>query len=116
MKAYNDYISNFREIKAYPLKGKIIIDGKLDEADWKNADGVTRFRKAYSQNNELAAFQTSVKTAYDKKYFYIGVECLEEDVKNLKETVKEFDPSIYYNSRFLACKLKSKVFEQHIKY
>ena len=95
VKAYNDYISNFREIKAYPLKGKIIIDGKLDEADWKNADGVTRFRKAYSQNNELAAFQTSVKTAYDKKYFYIGVECLEEDVKNLKETVKEFDGPVW---------------------
>ncbi|MBO5761274.1 MAG: DUF4838 domain-containing protein [Lentisphaeria bacterium] len=72
--AYNKYITNHRDIKLYPLMGKIVIDGKLDERDWQNADRNTRFQ---TPDGEQAKYQTSVKLAYDEKYLYMGIECFD---------------------------------------
>ena len=74
VKAYNEYVKNYREIKLYPLMGKIEIDGRLEEKDWKNADVTTRFRAVDGKEAEC---QTAVKLAYDKENLYVGVECLE---------------------------------------
>ena len=93
LKNYNDYISNFREIKAYPLMGKIVLDGKLDEKDWKNADTVTRFRNAFKDG--YAKNQTAVKIAYDADNIYIGVECLEPEVNKLKNIVTKHDGPVW---------------------
>ena len=54
--------------------GKIVIDGKLDERDWKNADRNTRFQ---TPDGKQAKYQTSVKLAYDAKYLYMGIECFD---------------------------------------
>ena len=93
IKAYKDYIDNYREIKVYPLQGNIVIDGKLDEADWKNADGITRFQKTSS--GELANYQTAVKLAYDKDNLYMGMECIEPEPGKLKTIVKEHDGPVW---------------------
>ena len=93
IKAHQEYISNFREIKVYPLQGEIVIDGKLDEADWKNADVVTRFKKTAS--TDLAQHQTAVKLAYDKDNLYIAIECLEPEPDKMKTLVKEHDGPVW---------------------
>ena len=93
LKNYNSYISNFREIKAYPLMGKIVLDGKLDEPDWKNADTVTRFRNAFKDG--YAKNQTAVKIAYDADNIYIGVECLEPEVNKLRNIVTNHDGPVW---------------------
>ena len=93
IKAYQDYISNYREIKAYPLQGKIVVDGRLDERDWKNADVITRFKR--TDNGKAAKYQTAVKLSYDKNNIYIGIECLEPEVDKIKTTVKKHDGPVW---------------------
>ena len=93
LKNYNSYISNFREIKAYPLMGKIVLDGKLDEPDWKNVDTVTRFRNAFKDG--YAKNQTAVKIAYDADNIYIGVECLEPEVNKLRNIITNHDGPVW---------------------
>ena len=88
VKAYNDYIKNFREIKLYPLMGKITIDGKLDEKDWKNADVTTNF---YTVKGTRAKYQTAVKLAYDKEFLYVGVESLDPEVNKVYSYTKKQD-------------------------
>ncbi len=96
VKAYNDYINNFREIKAYPLMGKIVIDGKLDERDWKNADTITRFKEAYK--NSPVKNQTAVKLAYDKEFIYVGVECLESSPGKMLVHETKHDGEVWYDN------------------
>ncbi len=76
IKEYNNYITSFRSITAYPFMDKITIDGKLDEKDWRNADVTTRFKT--TRTNEVAKYQTAVKVAYDADNIYLGIECLED--------------------------------------
>ena len=75
IREYNKYITNFRTITAYPLMGKITIDGKLNEKDWINADVTTRFKDCTT--NAPAKQQTAVKIAYDEDNIYVGIECME---------------------------------------
>ena len=93
LKNYNEYISNFREIKAYPLMDKIVLDGKLTEKDWKNADNVTRFKNAFKGG--LAKYQTAVKVAYDPENIYVGVECLEPEPDKLQNIITEHDGPVW---------------------
>ena len=93
VRAYHDYVGNYREIKAYPLMGRIRIDGRLDEKDWKNADTVTRF-KLVSDGKE-ARYQTAVKLAYDRENIYIGVECLEPELGRIVTNVKKNEGPVW---------------------
>ena len=89
VRAYEDYIKNYREIKAFPLMGKIVIDGKLDELDWKNADTNTRFTKAFGKG--LAKYQSIIKLAYDKDTLYIAGEFPEPTPKKVKVLPRKHD-------------------------
>ena len=93
VKAYNDYIKNFREIKAYPRMDKIVLDGKLDERSWKDADTVTRFKTAFKEG--VAKQQTAVKLTYDKDFLYIGLECLEPSVNKMVSKITGHDGAIW---------------------
>ena len=93
VKAYNDYIKNFREIKVYPRLDKITIDGKLNERSWKDADTVTRFKTAFKEG--IAKQQTAVKLTYDKDYLYFGIECLEPTPGKMISRIKKHDGFIW---------------------
>ncbi|OQA84986.1 MAG: hypothetical protein BWY31_02189 [Lentisphaerae bacterium ADurb.Bin242] len=74
-----NYLDGFREFKAYEKKGKITVDGKADEPDWKNADNYTNFKKLNLGNGstEAAGIQTFVKFTYEPDNLYLFVEALE---------------------------------------
>ena len=93
VRAYNEYIKNYREIKAYPLMGKIVLDGKLNEKDWKNADTVTRF--SLTGSYAPAKYQTAVKLAYDEDNIYVGIECLEPHPDKVLSMVKTHDGPVW---------------------
>ncbi len=91
--AYEDYVSNYREVKIYPLMDKIKIDGMLDEPDWKNSETTTRFRLAFGENPIRQ--QTGIKLTYDADNLYVGFECQEPRPKELKTTVRKQDGPIW---------------------
>ncbi len=94
-KSFEEYQSNFREIRAYPCREKINLDGVLNDADWKNADVVTRFKE---ENGSLAEKQTGVKLCYDSENIYLGLELEEPEFDNMVANVKEHDGPLWDDS------------------
>ena len=101
IKGYEAFTANYREIKAFPLQGKIVIDGKLDEEDWKNADTTTRFANVFKKGSPR--YQTGVKLAYDKQNLYIGIECIEPLVNEMLVYCKKHDEPVWNDNNVELC-------------
>ena len=50
--------------------GKIIIDGKLDEADWQTATALTNFKQNYPSDTSQAEMQTIARVTFDDQFIY----------------------------------------------
>ena len=55
--------------------GKMVLDGKLDEVDWKNADIATNFWQAQPYDSSRAINQTEARITFDDNYLYISGIC-----------------------------------------
>lgn len=55
--------------------GKIILDGKLDEEDWKKADIADNFWQAQPYDSSRAINQTEARLTFDDNYLYISGVC-----------------------------------------
>lgn len=69
-----------------------LIDGKLDDPTWNRA---TRIPLLYNNLGDLAAQPTSVYLAYDERNVYVGYQCWEPQMSELKATVTEHDGSVF---------------------
>lgn len=79
------------------LSGQIVIDGKLDEEDWRKAQLVTGFLTS-AENNKPGApsEETRVKVLFDKDNWYIGIEAMTEHAWSpLKADVKTRDGEVW---------------------
>ncbi|BAO77031.1 hypothetical protein [Winogradskyella sp. PG-2] len=61
------------EIKATKANNKIVIDGKLDENDWQNANVITEFFKVEPVQGGTIKNPIEVRILFDDKYLYVGV-------------------------------------------
>ncbi|MCU1227671.1 MAG: hypothetical protein JWO97_555, partial [Acidobacteria bacterium] len=55
--------------------GAISIDGKLDDAGWKDAAVIDHFYETSPGDNTPPKVKTTAWVTYDERYFYIGVRC-----------------------------------------
>jgi hypothetical protein len=58
-------------------KHKILLDGKLDEEDWKNAEVAKDFWQFFPFDSSRAIGKTEVRTVFDENFLYIGAICLQ---------------------------------------
>jgi hypothetical protein len=58
--------------------GKISIDGKLDDAGWKDAAFVDRFVERYPGENIEPDVQTNVMITYDEDKLYVAYKCYDD--------------------------------------
>jgi hypothetical protein len=65
-----------KEIECRRATGKITLDGKLDEADWKNAALVPEF----STGGGPARSKTRAKLLWDDEYIYLAAEMDDVDL------------------------------------
>jgi len=82
------------ELKVYPVKiedGKIIVDGVLDEAQWKNAARLTNFSEVSPGDNVKPPVNTEAYILYDNDNIYLGYVCHDDDMKNLHATFADRD-------------------------
>jgi hypothetical protein len=56
-------------------KGKIVLDGKIDESDWQTADVGTNFWQALPFDTSFAKFQTEARLTFDDTYLYVSGVC-----------------------------------------
>jgi hypothetical protein len=54
------------------LTGRVVIDGKLDEADWARAEVLSDFVQQLPNTGMPAKFPTTVRVLYDADHLYIG--------------------------------------------
>ena len=55
-------------------KGNIILDGKLDEKDWKEADIAYDFYQNFPYDTSLAISQSEIRITFNDKFIYVGAK------------------------------------------
>ena len=85
----------FPKAKIPYIENKVKIDGILEEDCWKNSLKISEFIITYGKKDLLGKKpknQTVCYLFYDKDYFYLGVECYDENIEGLiTEKMKERD-------------------------
>lgn len=59
-------------LRALRASGPLLLDGRLDEADWTRARPVRGFRQSNPDQGEPARQDTEVRVLFDERYLYIG--------------------------------------------
>ncbi len=75
----------------------VVIDGVLDDWDWKDAPCSGRFVDIEGAHMPLPWYETTVRMLWDDEYFYFGAELVEP---NLWATLTERDAIIYHDNDF----------------
>ncbi len=65
--------SSKKSFRVNLISDKVDLDGVLDEAFWKNADGPHDFQQYFPSDSVLAKNQTDIKMVYDNTTLYIGI-------------------------------------------
>lgn len=79
-------------IRAYDARqSEIRLDGRLDDAPWKNADAGRGFGQWDPDRGAPPAEQTVFKVAYDGGAIYFGVACYETDASKIQAKLSRRD-------------------------
>ena len=94
---HRDFLAKrHRELHATQRTGKLVIDGQLNEPDWKQADFTTGF--VATDNKTKADPQTFVRVLYDPKHIYVGVEAMEVRPGEMRVRVDQRDGPVWSDS------------------
>ena len=88
-------IVNPKTYVVYKVANNIIIDGKADETDWKQAKYTTNFIDI--EGIKTPAQQTNVKMLWDDTFLYVYAKLYE---KHIWGNITERDQVIFYNNDF----------------
>lgn len=66
---------------ASPAKGRVRIDGRLNDKSWENVEFIENFSDIRGDAYPLPARKTKVKFIYDKDNLYVGAILEEEDIR-----------------------------------
>ncbi|HEX6938694.1 MAG TPA: DUF5916 domain-containing protein [Longimicrobiales bacterium] len=66
------------EVRAVPVSGRITLDGRLDEAVWRNAPAATDFRQSEPEEGAPATQRTEVRFAFDDAALYVGARMYDD--------------------------------------
>jgi hypothetical protein len=67
------------EIRAQQTSDPVTLDGRLDEAVWKQAELRDDFTQQFPLDGAAPSMRTTFQVAFDEKYLYIGVQALDPD-------------------------------------
>jgi hypothetical protein len=73
----NITVSDAQQFNATRANSLIILDGKLDEADWKNTDTLGNFMQTDPNPGADATEKTEVRILYNDTYLFIGVHAFD---------------------------------------
>ena len=89
----HDAIRASRIVTAMKITEKITLDGRLDEAVWKQAAPAADFYQKQPRNGMPASERTEARFAYDDSNLYIGVVCFDSEPEKvlIKDLREDFD-------------------------
>lgn len=68
-------------VTARPAVGAIVLDGRLDDADWRAAEPIRDFYQRERNEGLPATERTEVRVVYDRANLYIGFSCYDREMK-----------------------------------
>lgn len=78
-----------RELRAYQLQEKILVDGRLDEGAWLSASKASDFTQVSPRPGENSLQETAVSILYDDEAVYVGATIYERHPDSI---VKQLSP------------------------
>ncbi|MDH4092706.1 MAG: carbohydrate binding family 9 domain-containing protein, partial [Cyclobacteriaceae bacterium] len=73
-------------------KAEIILDGKLDEDDWKTAQVAKDWFLNFPVDTTESPFQTEARVTFDDQYFYVSFVCMDDNTPDLINSLRrDFD-------------------------
>jgi hypothetical protein len=73
-------------------KAKIVLDGKLEEDDWKTAQVATDWFLNFPIDTAKSPFQTEARVTFDEHYFYVSFVCMDDNTPDLINSLRrDFD-------------------------
>ncbi len=98
LKAYKHPIAfNPALYHASKINAELVIDGKLDEQEWLDAESSEDFVDIEGELREMPERRTMVKMLYDDEYLYIGAHMIED---HIWYSLTEKDAIIYRDDDF----------------
>lgn len=84
-----------RQLIAVRATGRIVVDGRLDDADWTRATPATGFIQKNPDEGQPATQQTEVRILYDDDAIYIGARMFDRDPARIgtRLTRRDADPA-----------------------
>ena len=80
------------EYKAVFTASPPVIDGRLNDECWNNAPEVSAFLRTDGKRTQA---QTIARICYDKNYMYLGIKCLEPEMKNIKKNIIDINGPVW---------------------
>ncbi|MFK5282179.1 hypothetical protein ACI3PL_21725, partial [Lacticaseibacillus paracasei] len=77
--------------RAFRTPSRPVIDGRLTEAEWSQAEAITDFIQQLPRTGYRANFQTVVRMMYDSDRLYIGAVLLDPEPRKAITAGKERD-------------------------
>src|SRR5688500_4385904 len=68
--------------------GAIVLDGKLDEPAWQQAQVAGDWFMNYPVDTVLAPFQTEARVTFDDEFFYVSFVCYDDDTPDLINSLR----------------------------
>lgn len=104
------------DVKAGKLQGEITLDGKLDEAVWKETPAHSDFKMLKGRNKQnRRPTRTEFRIICDENHIYIGLRCEEKEIRQLVKTWTAGPSEMWQNDAveiFLApCGRKEKYYQ-----
>lgn len=70
----------------------VVLDGKIDEVDWQQADVATDFFLNYPVDNAPPTFQSEARVTFDDRAFYVSFVCYDDQKANVVQSLRrDFD-------------------------
>ena len=86
------------ELPVRKAKGLMVLDGKLDEEDWKEAGVAKDFFLNYPVDTAAAPFQTEARLTFDDHALYVSFVCYDDKTPNVVQSLRrDFDYGINDN-------------------
>ncbi len=84
-----------QEVRATRSSGPLEIDGKLDEAEWREAASATGFTQLEPDRGRAASQRTSVYVLYDDRRVYFGIDCRDTSPTEISRAITRRDGEVW---------------------
>jgi hypothetical protein len=78
----------------------IVLDGRLDDEQWKHADSISGFERNFPDDHSLAAYTTMVKLMYNSETLFIGAHLKRNALRPYSVSTLKEDFVLYENDFF----------------